>query len=303
MKINEILEKVGKDIMSDETKKAITDSFNSAVDALVTERVEIAVKNAVQKIDEVHSEKLQKLLDTIDDVHTSKLEDLVKKIDENHTNKLKAVVTKYETMLKEEADGFKETMVNEVSNFVDAYLEQAVPQKQIAEAVENLSAKNTIEKLRNVLAVDDEFVTKQVSSALTDAKNVVDSTKNELNEAMKENIRLSQEFKKASSALLLEKKTSGLPDKKRSYITRLLSDKTPAEIEENFQYVIEMFEREEKEKAEVITEEAKVASVSKTVDTPKSVITEEVTDSRNNATPVDTGVPEYLSALKKFDKK
>ena len=77
MKINEILEKVGKDIMSDETKKAITDSFNSAVDALVTERAELAVKDAVQKIDEVHSEKLQKLLDTIDDVHTSKLEDLV----------------------------------------------------------------------------------------------------------------------------------------------------------------------------------------------------------------------------------
>ena len=302
MKINEILEKVGKDIMSDETKKAITDSFNSAVDALVTERAELAVKDAVQKIDEVHSEKLQKLLDTIDDVHTSKLEDLVKKIDENHTNKLKDVVTKYETMLKEEAEGFKETMVSEISNFIDTYLEQAVPQKQIAEAVENLSAKNTIEKLRNVLAVDDEFVTKQVSSALADAKNVVDSAKNELNEAMKENIRLSQELKKTGSALLLEKKTTGLPDKKRSYITRLLSDKTPEEIEENFQYVIEMFEREEKEKAEVITEDAKSASVSKTVDTPKSVITEEVTDSRNNTAPVDAGVPEYLIALKKLDK-
>jgi len=302
MKINEILDKVGKDLMNDETKKAITESFNGAVESLVNERVEIVVKDAVQKIDADHSEKLQKLLDTIDEDHTKKLGDLVKRIDENHVGKLKNVVTKYEGMLKEEAEQFKETMVSEISNFMDAYIEQAVPQKQINEAVENISAKNTIEKLRNMLAVDDDFVTKHVSSAVSDAKIVVDDMKNELNEAMKENIRISQELKKASSALLLEKKTSGLPDKKRSYVTRLLSDKTPEEIDENFQYVVEMFERDEKEKAEVITEKAKNDSVSNTVDTPKSMITEEVTDSSNVTAPVQ-GVPEYLSALKKLDGK
>jgi len=302
MKINEILEKVSKELMTDETKASITEAFNGAVDTLVKERVEIELKEKIQQIDEDHSTKLQKLLDTIDEDHTKKLEDLVKRVDENHTNKLKTVIQKYETMLKEEAEGFKTKMIDEISNYMDLYLEKHVPQKQIDEAVTNIAAKKTIEKLRNMLAVDDDFVTKQISEAIANAKTEVDTLKTDLNETLKENITLAQELKKANSALLLEKKTTGLPDKKKAYVARLLSDKPVEEIEENFQYVVEMFERDEKEKAEVITEKVIKTSVSTIVDTPKSVITEEVTDSNNEVTQ-QGGVPEYLSAMKKQDRK
>jgi len=303
MKITEILEKIGKEVMSDEIKQAISESFNGAVEGLVKERVAIELKDQVLKIDEDHSAKLQTLLDTIDEDHTKKLEDLVKKIDENHANKLKTVVQKYETMLKEEAEGFKNKMVDEISNYLDLYLDKTVPQAQISEAVSNISAKKSIEKIRNMLAVDDDFVTKQISEAIADAKTSVDTLKGDLNETLKENITLAQELKKANSALLLEKKTAGLPDKKKAYAVRLLSDKPTEEIEENFQYVVEMFERDEKEKAEVITEKASKASVSTTVDTPKSVITEEVTDSSNEVSSQPASVSGYLSAMRKFDKK
>jgi hypothetical protein len=302
MKIQEILEKVGKDVMSDETKSAITEAFNSTVESIVKERVDLEIKNVVENINDDHSKKLQTLLETIDKEHTEKLESFYNQITENNTNKLKEVIKKYEGMLSESANEFKDKLISEVSNYIDLCIEKAIPKETFEKAVHNMLANETLDKLRNVLVVNDEVVTKQVTEAVHNAKTTVEDMRKELNEALKENMGLAQSLKQAKAAILLEKKTTGLPQKKRNYITRLLSDKSEGEIEENYQYVVEMFERDEDESTAEVTVKAKEGSVTKTVDTPKSVITEQVVDS---ATPVEspTGTSEYLNALKKFDRK
>jgi hypothetical protein len=294
-KIKEIMDQVGKDILTEDTKKAITDTFDGAVNDLVTERVKIEVTSALEKLDEDHSQKLKNLLATIDEDHTKKLKDIVQKIDENHAKKLTLVVEKYETMLKEEADEFRKSMVNEISNYLDLYVEKTIPKEQISEAVENVAARKMVEKIKKIVSVDDEYVTKTISEAVEDGKNTIEQLRQDLNEAMKENIKINHDKKVISAQYLLEKKTANLPDKKKAYVVKLLGEKAPEEIEQNFSYVVEMFERDEKDQVKTAGDKAKSSAVSKTVDTPKSVITESKTEKLSDST------SEYLSVLKEQD--
>lgn len=257
MKIEEILEKIGKDVLSEETKKTISQAFTGAVDALVKERIDIEVKAALDKMDEEHVGKLHSLVEKIDTDYSGKLVQVVNSLNKNHAEKLKIVIEKYESMLKDEALKFRDQMIGEVSNYLELYLNKIVPSQQIAEAAENVKSKRLVEKMKKILAVDDEFVIQSISEAVKDGKSTIEDLQKELNEALKENIRINQDLKKANAALILEKKCADLPEKKSNYVMRLLGDKTPQEIEENFTYVVEMFERDETEESVQATDQAK----------------------------------------------
>ena len=92
---------------------------------------------------------------------------------------------------------------------------------------------------------------------------------------------------------------ANLPDKKRAYVSKLLAEKSADEIEQNFQYVVEMFERDETEQAEVITEQAVEETISRTIDTPKSSENAEAVSEQTESKPVNG----YLTELKRLDHK
>jgi len=300
-KFKNILDQVNKDILNDETKKAITEAFQLAVDEAAVERAKLEVQNSLQKIDEDHGNKLTKILAKIDEDHTEKLNSVVIAINENHGEKLKNIVKHYETLLKEEALKFKDQMVSEVSNFMELYIDKTIPKDQIAEAANNIKYKKQLDKVKQLLVVDDEYVTESVAKAVGNGKQIIEDLRKQVNEALKDNIKLNQDLKKSNAALILEKKTVGLSDNKKNYVVRLLSDKTSQEIESNFNYVVEMFERDETD--ERIKESAEIKPKSNNADTPKSVITEEVVDSSNTKSDEEVGVSGYLAEMSKFDNK
>ena len=55
-----------------------------------------------------------------------------------------------------------------------------------------------------------------------------------------------------SSTLILENKTSAMVGKKREYLFKILSDKSPRFIEENFDYTAKLFDRKEKERLQFL---------------------------------------------------
>ena len=91
-KIQEVLEKIGGEALTVESKQAIAEAFEAAVDSKAAERVELEVSNALQQLDEDHAVKLTSLLEAVDADHSKKLLSVVKKIDEDHSNKLKAII-------------------------------------------------------------------------------------------------------------------------------------------------------------------------------------------------------------------
>jgi len=298
-KIKEVLEKIGKDVLTEETKTALAEAFNTTVNEIVAERIKLETDTAVSKLDEEHTAKLEQLLEAIDKDHSEKLKKVLQKIDEDHGEKLQTVVKKYEKMLQEEAIDFRNSVVEEVSNYLDLYLDKTVPTKQISEAVESMQARRMIEEIKKVVSVDESYITSNIKEALEDGKSMIDGLRNELNEAIKENVKLNQEVKNVKAGLVIEQKTSNLPKQKKDFIVRVLKDKSPEYIAENFDYTLEMFEREEKEATQVIAEQARKETASATVDTPTKVLEESVETSQNTGKPVNG----YLKELTRLDRR
>jgi hypothetical protein len=300
MKLEDIMKSIGNDVLTEDSKKTILEAFESIVNEKVNQRVALEVETAVKRVDEDHYQKLQKLLEAIDEDHTNKFKKVMIKMDSDYASKLQTVSEKYQAMVEKEAIEFREQLINEISNYIELYIEKIIPSKQIQEACENTKAKAIVEKMKKLVSVDESFINNNIKEALEDGKSTIDSLRKELNEAVKENIKINQELKKIGADLVLEKKTANLTNDKKSYVMRVLGNKSPEYISENFDYVVEMFERDDSEKMEVITEEATKKVKSKSVDTPKSQIENKIIE--ENVNEDDSSVKNYLTVLKSQDR-
>lgn len=302
MNVKEVIDQIGSDVLTEETKKLLTEAFNEAVEKRAKEVTELESKNVLQQLDEDHAKQLETLLEAIDKDHTDKLTAVLSKIDEDHTEKLQYLVKKNNKLLAEDAAAFKAQLVKQLSNYIDLYLEDAIPKDELIEAVSNKQAQKTLNEIKQLVAIDEEYIHETIREAVADGKSQIDNLKKELNEAIKQNIRINEDFKSTKSDLLIEKFTQGFSKDKKDYCMRVLKDKDPDYLVENFKYVVKMFEKEENNNQEVLAESAKLKSrvISQKVDTPKASKEGIITES----TEVDnTPVNEYLGALQHQDGK
>jgi hypothetical protein len=335
MNFKEILKEQFKDLVTEETLTTVYEAFEQAVTEKaqqkaeqiaeeklneqtekLQEKIDLEVEAALLKVDEDHSEKLQKLVESIDADHTAKLEKLIeaidtdhtaklqkvlKKIDESHTEMLQQVISKYETALATEAKEFQSNLVSEVSNYLDLYLTKTVPTEQISEAVNNIQARKTLDAIRGLVAIDESYIDGEVKEALQDGKKIIDSLKKELNEAVSVNTELNHKLNEVEANLLLEQKTKELPTSTKGYVTKLLKGKSAEYIQENFQYVVDMHERELSEKVETSKEQNVARRIVESTDRP--TVDEPLNDevSPINAEQNTSLVGDYLSVMKRGD--
>lgn len=293
MDITAILENVDKNVLNEETAKAIAEAFEQAVNEKTDSRVKLELENALNKQDDDHASKLQKLLEAIDTDHSQKLQEVVDTINENHSVKLEKLVGFYRKAINEKAQKYSNHIVEELSNYLDLYLEKKIPQTQLQEAVNNTSAREQLAKIREIISFDPNALNSQVKSIISTGKQKIDELQGQLNESYKQNIELQEKVKNLESSLILENKTKGMSSSKKEFVNKLLNDKSPEYIKENFNYVVEMFEKEETETSTKLVEEAKKEAVSKEAKVPSVKIVEE-----SSAPETETPVNEYLAALK-----
>jgi len=309
MDFKTILKEQFKDLITEETLTAVHEAFEAAVN----EKAELAAEAATLKLDEDHAAKLEQLIESIDADHTAKLQKLVEtidfdhaiklkkvleKVDEDHTGKLQQVVEKYETALKEEAESFRSRLVDEISNYMDLYLEKVVPTQQVNEAVENIRSRKILDEVRKLVGINEEFLNNEIKDALIDGKSTIDSLKKELNEALEANTQLNAQLQNAEAKLLLEEKTKDMPESTKAYVSKLLRGKSPEYIQENYQYVVEMFEKESSEQVEDAKERA-TSRIVEAVDRPE---TEPLVEEVISAPAVENNpVGGYLNEMKKLD--
>lgn len=293
--IKQILESISTDILSEEVKKTIAEAFNSEVEAKVTDRIKLEVENELSKMDVDHSKKLDEMLKAIDADHTTKFKKVLEKVDARHTKMLKTVIEKYDKDLKEGAKSLKEELSDKLSKFLDLYLEKSIPENHLKEAVDNIHARKLVDEIKKIVSLDETFINKNIKESIQDGYNALESIKKDLNAKIQENVSMKQELIRAKSELILEKKTANLPNDKKKYVFKLLEGKKPEEIESNFAYVLEMFEKDEDEKRELIAENVKNTAVNKKIDTPKTVVKESIeSDKVDNSSP---SVNEYVKVL------
>lgn len=243
-------------LLTDEAKQVLTEESLQAIEEAFTSKLELTVESALAQQDDLYASKLKQLISAIDKDHTTKLKRVVEAIDKNNTNKLVKVIKKYEAELTTEAKNFKETLVESISNYLEEFIDEAIPSEAITEATKNRTAREVLGNLRKVLAIDSALMSESVQDAVVDGKKQIDELSKRVEELTKENALIKESYFKTKSALILESKTSGLSDKKREYIKRVLGDKTPKFIEENFDYTLRLFDKKEQERINIIKEQA-----------------------------------------------
>jgi hypothetical protein len=289
-----ILENLDKSVISEETATAIAEAFEEAVNEKVQARTALQVEKVLSEQDNEHAAKLEKLLEAIDADHSNKLTKVVHAINEDHALKLKKLSNHYRRALNEKASDFSNKMIDEVSNFIDMTLSKALPKTQLQEAVANTYARTQLDKIRQIVGIDKELINSSVKSTIAEGKSAVDILNRKLNESYKDNEALLEKLKSVESTILLEQKTKGMSSTKKDFIVKLLNDKNGSYIEENFNYVVEMFERSEQEAASELVTEAKLSAKTRDAKIPSSSV---VTESVTNTT--ESSVGGYLSELQK----
>jgi hypothetical protein len=266
---------MNKDLLPEELKDVLTEDSVSSIETALKEKVDLSVEAALTTQDELYAEKLEELVARIDSDHSAKMEQVVESVDENNAKKLVAVVKKYERELNEDASEFKNVLVESISDYIEEYIDEAVPVQAIQEATTNKTALSVLNNLRNVLAVDSSLMNESVKEAIVDGKDQITELRKEFDVIKLENKHLKEAYEDAASRLVLEQKLSGFNDKKAAYLKKVLSDKSAKFITENFEYTARLFDKKEKEQMAVIREEA-ISQRTVKADAPKIVVEEKV---------------------------
>jgi len=291
--ISQVLKEATKDILTED----VLNEIQAAFDASVNEKVALHVEKALTEQDEDYSKKLETLLEAIDADHTAKLNKVVSALDNDRAAKLRMVVEKYEAALTAEASNFKSTIVEQVSNYLDLYLEEKVPTVAIEEAVNNKRAISVLADIRKMLSVDMALAQESIREAVVDGKSRIDEAAEQLEVANKRVSSLTEELNKVKSALVLEQKISSLDEEKQKYMKKMLGNKSAKFIAENFNYTLGLFEKTEEERLTGLKNEAITETVASTVDRP---VIEESINTRTQTEPTAPLFNVYMSELGKY---
>ena len=241
--------------LKDLTPESMTEIQN-AINSKVQDKVKIHVEKALAEQDELYSKKLSQLLEAIDADHSTKLEKVVEAVDADRAQKLMLVIKKYENLLTEDANNFKSQLVEAISDYLDAYLEEAVPADEIKEAVRNKKAITVLENLRSHLAVDAALQKESIKEAILDGRNQINEASNKLESIVAENATLQYELNAIKANLVIEQRTQNLDEQQKKYIKKVFSNKSPEFIKENFDYTLKLFDKKSNNRLEYLKEEA-----------------------------------------------
>lgn len=297
MDLKSILEKMDNSVISEEVANEIAEAFETAVNEKVENRISLQLEKSLSEQDDDHAKKLEKLLEAIDTDHSDKLQKVVNAINENHTEKLEQLVSFYRKALNEKAENFSNSIINELSNYLNLYIEKLIPKDQLEEAVENVYAKKQLDEVRKLIGIDSNYINKQIKNTISEGKQIIDDLTSKLNKSNEEKQQLLEKVENIEANMILEEKTRNMVKAKKDFIVKLLGDKNKSYIEENFNYVVEMFDSSEEEKEVELAVEAKQNALSRNVKVPTSIISESNTSSNQG----NVLVGGYLSELKKTE--
>lgn len=288
--IKSILKEATKDILSEEILKEIEAAFNSSVN----EKVSLHVEKALTEQDEDYSNKLTHLLEAIDADHTLKLQKVVEAIDANHSEKLKSIVNKYQKIISDDAKNFKNTTIDQISTYLEAYLDEAIPSNDFKDAVNNKKASKLVEQLRNILGVDAALAKDSIREAVKDGKRQIDEASKKLEAVTNELVETKAKLAKLEAEYVLEKKSASLNPRQREYVKKIMANKPASFISENVDYAVSIFDKTEKERLQNIKEEAVTEAATNNADRP--VLEESVTSDVKE----EAQMSPYLKELSKY---
>lgn len=252
------MKKNKKNLFSEDVQKSLglSDESVQAIQATLENKINLAVEAALLEQDDVYATKLKTLMESVDKDRTIKMKKIMESFDRDKTAKLVKIVKKYEREQQVELLGFKKQLTESVSAFLDEFIDESLPKKDLAQAVKNKTAFTVLENLRKVFAIDLAVIKESVAAPIIEGKQEIDKLRNENARLAKDIKFLTEGKEKAEVKLFLEAKTSKFPEARKNFVQKALGDKSLNFIKENFEYTVRLFDKQEKKQLEVIKEEA-----------------------------------------------
>lgn len=295
--VKELLKEATKDLLTPETLTAIEE----AVNAKAEDKAKLTVEAALIAQDDKHAAMLTSLMEKMDVDYTTKLQKLVDRLDESYAAKLVKVKELYDGKIKslngqlnEVAQKYVGDLSTKIDTFLESRLDTMLPAAQLTEAVQNVKAVRILEQIRNLIGINEASINSDVKAAMIDGKNQIVESKTSLDKVINENTELKAKLAQKEVDLLLEQKSAKLPSKKREHVKRVLAGKDAKFISENFEYVADMFDRQEVIEATSAKKDAE--KVADKVDAPV-VLNESKTKDQGPSGDVAPFMTDYLASL------
>jgi|GEM_PF-1563204 len=306
MKILDIIKEATKEYLNEDTLKTIEQGFTAEVDQLVSEKVAAAVQVALDRQDNEHASALQSLVEKLDSDRARKLQLALETMESDHIDKLIQIKESYEKLLKKQSTVLRDELRVQISKYLDLQLEKAMPAKQLQEAAKETFARNILSEARKLFAINDIYENEVVVEAVKDGVSRIKQLEEQVVGLQKKNQVISEQAEKTKATLLVNEKVNSLPEFKAAYLTNFFNSKSESYIKENFDYVASLYDQEENDRRQVVSEHAKELRRRSNVD---RLVTEKRSDEAENLnsfTPDKengSAVLSYISELKRNDSK
>lgn len=304
MKILDIIKEATKEYLTEDTFKAIEQGISAEVEHLVSEKVDAAVSVALDRQDTEHAVALKTFVEKLDEDRAKKLALALEVMENDHIDKLIQLKESYEQVLLKQSADLRDELRIQISKYLDLQLENAIPTKQIQEAAKETFARNILSEARKLFSINDIYENEVVVEAVKDGALRIKQLEEQLQRAKKQNEILTERFSSVNARSLLKEKVANLPQGKAAYLNNFFKGKDEAYIKENFDYVVSLYDKEEAERRQFVSEETKELRRRSNVD---RLVTEKRSDEAeiNSQPPASDSNPmlSYISELKRNDSK
>lgn len=237
-------------------KKLLSEEQIALVKAEFDKQVEIAVESALHAYEDDAIKEIEKTLNMQSEMHIQKLIQLKEKAIKSQKILKENLSKKYTDLILKDADKYKTKLANTIEEFITENFNKVVPYKLVAEAAKNKTASIVLTSLREQLAVDTAFSKKAISAPVIDLNNKLGNTIKLIKHLKEENNKLANEAKQNKSKLIIEQHISSLPSNAANHMRRMLQGKDEQYINENFQYILDLYNDGQEKKKKVLTEQA-----------------------------------------------
>ena len=195
-------------------------------------------------------EDTKKLMEAKDIEHAEKMKTIVEKVDKSFTKKLQEAIN----TMKDKNDM---ELAKKVSDYLDATLEESIPEKVVVDYHKLRKLEKLFENMRTQLLVTDEFVQSEVREAVMEAKGMLEDKDKKINDLLVEKVSMKKMLGKNEAESLLESKVKNMPMKKVAYLNTFFKNADKAKIESKFNEACVAFDRQEKSERQKLVNESK----------------------------------------------
>jgi len=264
-------------VLSESAQQQITTAFNTKVDELVEEKVELALETQdksntemLQLVVEKYEEKIKKekdlLAESLDTEHADKAKEAFDLVEKDRTKKLVQVKESYEQLLSESVKTETRRIVDCVDKYFDTFLESHVPHEMIAEAAKRDYSGELLGKITRLISID-ETISEDVKRGMKDAQKTI----------AEKDAQISQLQMKD----FLREKTEHLPMLEQKFLVESLANKSIDYAERNFDYTRQLFSKSQ-EPSRVVMEKTTASNVDRPVKVVEEA-TKKVVEEANQA--------------------